>query len=59
MPLFIQLNDISLLPRELFDSIVPQNVENRTVAKSLPVFLKYSVRYLFLKWLYQTVENLK
>lgn len=44
---------------ELFDSITLKNVENRTVANSLPLFLKYSVKCLFLKWLYQTVENLK
>jgi hypothetical protein len=47
------------LHKELFDSIAPQNAENRTVAKSLPLFLKYSVKWLFFKWLYQTVENLK
>gem|GEM_PF-1616445 len=45
--------------KELFDSIAPQNAENRTVAKSLPAFLKYSVKCLFLKRLCQTVENLK
>ncbi len=44
---------------ELFDSIAPQNAENRTVANSLLLFLKCSVKCLFLKWLCQTVENLK
>ena len=44
---------------ELFDSIAPQNAENRTVAKSLLLFLKCSIKCLFLKWLCQTVENLK
>ena len=45
--------------KELFDSIAPQNTENRTVAKSLPAFLKYSVKCLFFKRLCQAVENLK
>lgn len=45
--------------KELFDSIAPQNAENSTVANSLPLILKYSVKCLFLKWLYQAVENLK
>ena len=44
---------------ELFDSIAPQNAENRTVANSLLLFLKCSIKCLFLKWLCQTVENLK
>ena len=44
---------------ELFDSIAPQTAEIRTVSNSLPLFLKYSVNCLFLKRLYQTVENLK
>ena len=51
-----------LLPlylKELFDSIAPQSTENRTVANSLPAFLKYSVKCLFLKRLCQAVENLK
>jgi hypothetical protein len=43
----------------LFDSIAQQIAENRTVAKSLPLLLKYAVKCLFLKWLYQTAENLK
>lgn len=30
--------------KELFDSIATQNAEIRTVAKSLPQFLKYSAR---------------
>ena len=30
--------------KELFDSIAPQNAENSTVANSLPLFLKYSVK---------------
>ncbi len=50
---------IPLYLEELFDSIAPQNAENRTVSKSLPLFLKYSVKCLFFKRLYQTVENLK
>lgn len=45
--------------KELFDSIAPQNAENSTVANSLPLFLKYSVKCLFFKRLYQTIENLK
>lgn len=45
--------------KELFDSIAQQNTENRTVAKSLPLILKYSVKCLFLKRLCHTVENLK
>lgn len=45
--------------KELFDSIAPQNAEIRTVANSLPLFLKYSVKCLFFKRLYQTIENLK
>ncbi len=44
---------------ELFDSIAPQNAENRTVANSLLLFLKCSIKCLFLKWLCQTVENIK
>lgn len=44
---------------ELFDSIAPQNAENSTVANSLLLFLKCSIKCLFLKWLCQTVENLK
>lgn len=44
---------------ELFDSIAPQNAENRTVANSLLLFLKCFIKCLFLKWLCQTVENLK
>lgn len=36
-----------------------KNAENRTVSKSLPLFLKYFVKCLFLKRLCQTVENLK
>ena len=44
---------------EIFDSIAPQNAENRTVANSLLLFLKCSIKCLFLKWLCQTVENLK
>ena len=44
---------------ELFDSITPQTTANITVANSLQLFLKYSVKCLFLKWLYQPVENLK
>ncbi len=45
--------------KELFDSIAPQSAENRTVANSLLLFLKYSAKCLFLKWLCQTVEILK
>ena len=36
-----------------------QNIENCRIPKSLPLFLKYSVKCLFLKLLYQTVENVK
>jgi len=39
--------------------MAPQNAEIRTVAKSLLIFLKCSAKRLFLKRLYQTVENLK
>ena len=35
--------------KELFDSIAPQNAENRTVANSLLLFLKYSAKCLFIK----------
>ena len=38
--------------KELFDSITPQIAEIRTVAKSLPLFLKHSAKSLFFKWLY-------
>ncbi len=48
-----------LFLKELFDSIAPQNAANRTVANSLPPFLKYYAKCLFLKRLCQTVENLK
>lgn len=33
----------------LFDSKVTQNTENSTVAKSLPLFLDYFVKCLFIK----------
>lgn len=33
----------------LFDSITPQNTENRTIAKSLALFFKYLAKYLFFK----------
>lgn len=39
----IQKFIIPLHLKELFDSIAPQNTENRTVAKPLPLFLKYSI----------------
>lgn len=35
--------------RELFDSNTQQNAENSTVAKSLPLLFKYSVKCLFVK----------
>lgn len=35
--------------KELFDSIAPQNAENSTVANSLPLFLKYSVKMFILQ----------
>ena len=38
-----------LFLKELFDSIAPQNAENRTVANSLLLFLKYSAKCLFIK----------
>ena len=57
----MKFGDVTVLLfwKELFDSTAPQNAENRTVANSLLLFLKYSVKCLFLKRLYQTVENLK
>ena len=58
--LFIGIEkNIIFATKELFDSIAPQNAENRTVANSLPLFFKYSVKCLFLKRLCQAVENLK
>ena len=45
--------------KELFDSIATQNAEIRTVAKSLPLFLKQFAKSLFFKRLYRAVENLK
>ncbi len=51
-------NDYLYIQKELFDSIAPQTAEISTVSNSLPLFLKYSVKCLFIKWLYQTVENL-
>ena len=45
--------------KELFDSIATQNAEIRTVAKSLPLFLKYSAKSLFFNRLSQTDKNLK
>lgn len=57
---FIRIEkNIIFATKELFDSIAPQSTENRTVANSLPAFLKYSVKCLFLKRLCQAVENLK
>lgn len=38
---------LTLHLEELFDSIATQNAEIRTVAKSLPLFLKYSAKNLF------------
>ena len=57
--LFFQRIILPLYFEELFDSIAPQIAENRTVANSLPLLLKYSVKYLFLKRLCQAVDNLK
>ena len=45
--------------KELFDSIATQNAEIRTVAKSLPLFLKYYAKSLFFNRLHQADENLK
>lgn len=56
---YLTIKDVSLLLKGLFDSIAPQIAENRTVTNSLLLFLKYSAKYLFLKWLCQAVENLK
>lgn len=50
---------IPLHRKELFDSTAPQIAEIRTVAKSLPLILKYSAKSLFLNRLCQTDENLK
>ena len=47
------------IQKELFDSIVTQNAEIRTVAKSLPLFLKYFAKSLFFNRLSQTDKNLK
>ena len=57
--LFFQRIILPLYFEELFDSIAPQIAENRTVSNSLLLFLKYSVKCLFLKRLCQAVENLK
>lgn len=35
------------------------NAGTRTVANSLPLFLRYSDKSLFFKRLYQTIENIK
>lgn len=35
------------------------NAGTRTVANSLPLFLRYSAKSLFFKRLYQTIENIK
>ena len=45
-------NCYAFYQKELFDSIAPQIAEIRTVAKSLPLFLKHSAKSLFFKWLY-------
>ena len=45
--------------KELFDSIATQNAEIRTVAKSLPLFLKQFAKSLFFNRLSQTDKNLK
>ncbi len=45
-------NCYAFYQKELFDSITPQIAEIRTVAKSLPLFLKHSAKSLFFKWLY-------
>ena len=45
--------------KELFDSIATQNAEIRTVAKSLPLFLKQFAKSLFFNRLNPTDENLK
>ena len=45
-------NCYAFYQKELFDGITPQIAEIRTVAKSLPLFLKHSAKSLFFKWLY-------
>ncbi len=45
--------------KELFDSMATQNAEIRTVAKSLPLFLKQFAKSLFFNRLSQTDKNLK
>ena len=45
-------NCYAFYQKELFDSRTPQIAEIRTVAKSLPLFLKHSAKSLFFKWLY-------
>ena len=57
--MWIIKNVVTLSMKELFGSIAPQIAENRTVAKSLPLFLKYYAKSLFFNRLYQTDENLK
>ena len=57
--IIIQIVCLPLKLKGLFDSIAPQTAENRTVANPLLLFLKYSAKCLFLKWLCQTAENLK
>lgn len=45
--------------KELFDRIATQNAEIRTVAKSLPLFLKQFAKSLFINWLSQADKKLK
>ena len=56
---FFRKTSYFCLVKELFDSIATQNAEIRTVAKSLPLFLKYYAKSLFFNRLHQTDENLK
>ena len=57
--LFVHPRILATFAVELFDSKTSQKAENRTVANSLLLFLKYSAKCLFLKWLRQAIENLK
>ena len=56
---FIAERDCFICNQELFDSIEPLSSEIHTVSNSLRLFLKYSVKCLFLKRLYKPAENLK
>lgn len=55
----MQNNYITFVYRELFEGIALQNIEIRTVAKSLPASFQNSAKCLFFNRLSQTDDNLK